>query len=475
MKYSDKDKFEQFFHDNLKDYNSSPSEDFWSEMEHRIPPPPKSSSTKKVGGWLLLLFGIVLLFSIMQLWSYEKKIETINQTLEKKEQKITSISNDFKNSVADKSDEATDNLSKDTEDSVIENDKIPPAENTSKRINVFNNNVFEKNKNENIRNVNTLLTSKDSTFESKTGFVAEIKDATPKNDFPTIAEVAKINPLDIFLDAPIDLPKFDRPAYKLLDFDSPTRNGSFEIFRNYSWVYPKLAFVDQGAQGTSMPSRNIDIGLFYGVKLTNRVILQFGVSYGKEYTGLQFRKFLDYAENEILVDNNLTQTKYTYQFDTNYGKQVFESFILNKKENDGQDVVAGNPFFMDIQVTRRQQYLTVPVVLKYLWSNKNKRLAGSFKFGVFQKFNFLEDELAEIIVNDISNPRLSYDRTTIRQIGSPTVRDLSFILGAGLEYKLDSQLILILEPNLKKSIFGFNGVSSYTLGFYTGIRWNIFQ
>ena len=476
MKYSDKDKFEDFFQKNLKDYNSSPSDDLWSELEHRIPPPPESNSNKKIGGWLFLILGIVLLFSMMQLWNYETEIETINQTLEKQEQKITSISNDLKNNSTNKTKETTTNFSKESEIVDFKNNEISSSKKTSKLISPFKSNSFEKNINENIQDVNTLLNTEKLNTKSKVGFSNEIKDAIPKNDFSIIAEVGKINSLDIFLDTPIGIEKFDRPPYKLIDFKYPkVRNGSFELYRNYSWVYPKIAFEDQGVQSTSMPARNIDIGLFYGVKLTDRIILQFGVSYGKEYTGLQFRKFFDYAENEILVDNDLTQTKYRYQFNTNYGRQIFDSFILNDKENDGQDVVAGDPFFMDIQVIRRQQYLTVPVVLKYLWNNKNKRLAGSVKFGVFQKFNFLEDQLAEITVNNISESRLSYDRTSITRIGNSTPRNISFILGAGIEYKLDSQLVLVLEPNVKKSIFGFNGASPYTLGFYTGIRWNIFQ
>jgi len=480
MKHSDKDKFEQFFQDNLKDYNSSPSDDLWSELEHRIPPPPKSSSSRKVGGWLFFLIGIVLLFSIIQFWNYETEIETINQTLEKQEQKITSISNDLKNSIAKKSDEiidkASDNLSEGTEIVDSKKNEILSSKKISKSSSSFTNNSFEEDMLEEIQDVNILLNAGTITTRNENSFSSEIKDIKPKVDFVTIEEVGEINPLKLFLDTSTDLEKFDRPVYKLLDFKYPkTRNGSFELFRNYSWVYPKLTFENEGIPSTSLPSRNIDIGIFYGVKLTNRIILQFGVSYGKEYTGLQFRKFLDYAENEILVDNDLTQTKYRYQFNTNYGRQIFDSFILNEKENDGQDVVAGDDFFMDIEVIRRQQYLTVPVVLKYFWSNPDKRLSGSLKFGVFQKFNFLEDQLAEISVNNISKSRLSYERTTIRQVGNATVRDVSFILGTGFEYKFDSQLILVFEPNLKKSIFGFNGASPYTLGFYTGLRWNIFQ
>lgn len=477
MKHSDKDKFEQFFQDNLKDYKSSPSDDFWMELEDRIPPPPKSSLFKKVGGWIGVLLGIILLFSVTQWWQHKKEIAKISQTLESQEEKITSVSNDLKNTTTNKSQETTTSLPKEKEVVDFQKTKISSFQKTNKVNNTPTNNIFKKNINENIKDVNVLLQAETKTTKNKNNFSSKLKEVSTKSETPRIAEVEieEINSLNTLLDIPVESKEIDKPPFLLLDFSYPKANRSFEIYRNYSWLYPKIGFKDQGIQSVSLPSRNIDMGILYGIKVTKRLMVQFGINYGKEHTGLQFRKFLNYAENETFIDNNVALTQYTYQFDTNYGKQVFDSFILNEKLNDGQDVVTNDAFYVDLQVKRIQQYLAVPVVVKYFCGNEKKRLTGNLKFGIMQKFIFIEDQIAEVDAYNISESRLNYERTDIKTIDAPTTRNLNFILGAGLEYKLDRQLIFVVEPNIKKSIFGFDGVSPYTLGIYTGLRWDIFQ
>lgn len=474
MKDTGKDKFEQFFQDNLKDYNSSPSEDLWTELEHRIPPPPKSSSSnRKVGGWFYLLFGIVLLFSMFQWWIHDNEIENINQQLGEQEQKISSISSNIKKGDK-KISEVSIELSEDKKEPIAKN----KGTTRSNQIQVTKKNnrnklVFEKNKNTEFENVNTLLSVEEARKETTNKIPEKIENEIPDVGFEMIAEAGKIDFLNIFLDAPMKLLELNE-AYELIDFSKskPISRSSFEPYRNYSWVFPQLEL--ENGQSTSLPSRNTNIGLFYNVHLNKRWILQFGIGYGKQYTGLKFQKTFEYAETEVFINTDLVQTKYAYEFDSNYGRQLFTSFILNEKENDGQDVVTDDPFTMEIQVVRRQRYLTTPILVKYLWTNTNKRIKGSFKAGVFQKVSFYEDERGEISVNSISNSRLKYDKTNITQLDITKTKNLNFILGAGVECKLDDRFVLIVEPNFKKSIIGFGEAPPYSIGFYTGLRWNIF-
>ena len=290
----------------------------------------------------------------------------------------------------------------------------------------------------------------------------------------SIAKPIFINPIALFLEksiTPFELKKSDL----LLDFKQPKSKISFEIYRNYSQVFPQLTTSGLGVQSSALPSRNIDIGSLFGVKIKKRILLQFGISYGIEYTGVQFQKTFNYASSEVNLGNNVAQTHYSHQFNSNYENQIFTFFISNQKQNDGQDIITNEPFSLDVQVMRRQRYLSVPLTIKYLLGNQSKRLTGSLKAGVFQKIAFFENQLAEVKVNSISAPRLTSSRVAVTQIGKPNRKELSYILGAGVEFKIDKQLAIVLEPNFKKSLFKFNNVSPYAIGVYVGLRWNIYN
>ena len=94
MKDSEKDKFEQFFQNSLKGYEEDPSDDFWSEMEGKIPSPPTISFWKKYWkfGSFLLVSGVVALAS-WQWWNYGNDINLIQETLELQNEKIGNVEN----------------------------------------------------------------------------------------------------------------------------------------------------------------------------------------------------------------------------------------------------------------------------------------------------------------------------------------------------------------------------------------------
>jgi len=472
MEDSNKDKFEQFFQENLKDYNSSPSDDLWSELEYRIPPPPKTSFYKKIGGWVVLAIGLLILFSFTQWWQHKNELNKINQTLQQHQQEITTISNDLNNNNNSKSiEEPTEIISTNSNPRNFKNNNktkstLPHSDLKIIKEN-FNNIVEERYTTS--KHVTTLLQNDNL---AKTPI--EIKEKYPKERIPSIAKPVFINPIDIFLDKPVTSLDLKNPDL-LLDFRRPKSKISFEIYRNFSQLFPPLKISDFGIQSTTLPSRSIDIGSLFGIKLKKRVLLQIGISYGIESTGVQFQKTFNYSSSEINVGNNATQTHYSHQFNSNYENQTFNFFLLNQKQNDGQDIVANEPFTMDIQVTRRHRYLSVPLSIKYLLGDHNKRLTGSIRAGVFQKITYFENQLAEVKVNNISVSRLTADRITVAQLGTPYKKDLSYIIGAGVEFKIDKQLAIVLEPNFKKSFFKFNNVSPYAIGVYAGLRWNIFN
>ena len=495
MKDSGKDKFEQFFQDSLKDYNSNPSDDLWSELEHQIPPPPKSSIYKKMGGWMFLFFAIVLLSTTILWQQYENKIENINQTLKTQDQKITSITNELKGNNLEKENISTE----ESEESLKEIGLTKDISKTSKFNEIIEGkrekNIFDKiiinkteiekvnakdvggNKNVDLKNVNTLLNSITQTSQS-TQPIENFSVTTPhkeeetKTDFSTIAIPESISSLDVFLDHTDPSLDFYRD-FETLNFGTPKVKNSVEFYNNNGWVLPNMTTTDFTVESTNLSNRFFDLGVLYGIRLTDRVLLQLGISYGGEQTGIQFQKTFKYAEDEVFVNNNLTQTKFVYLFTSNYRKQKIDFFILNEKQNDGDDVVANDPFTMNIQIKRRQRFFTAPVILKYFLGKKNQRLSGSLKIGFFQKVSFLENELSEVNVKDISHPRLFHNRTLVTQIGFQRTKNLSYLLGAGVEYKLNSRSTLIIEPTFQKTIFGLDEILPYNLGVHTGLRLNL--
>ena len=486
MKHSEKDKLEQFFQNSLENYGENPSADFWSEMENKIPPPPASATSfwKKYGLGLVLLLAIGLLSFIgFQKWNHDETIANINKTIELKDAAINEMSKELE-----------DVQNRFSTNKTIENQKVLELDaakeisqqyiyNVEKKENkpIFStqsNLSFLSDENNNaIDNTITNSNSDLSTLKTLDLFSKNEIDSTVNSSsfLSSISEVEKIS--SPFLEVEFSKKKIlEMPKEEVIVLPKMgNERKGFEIFGGFHQIYPTLKIQDISLEFESPTNQESNFGLMYSFTMNKRWAVQFGLGFGNSTHSIAIKNDFEYANSEFEISDNITRTRYDFNIETNYnGFLGFQSFVYNYRQNDGQDIYAGDSFTAEITSTKRQKYLMFPMYLKYYLSTKSKRLKWAIKMGIIQRFGYFENEIALVNFTNFSHPRLEFSHTNIISISENQKRKYKteLVFGTGVEYNLSKNWTLILEPTFKQSTTLEGKITPHTFGIYTGVRWN---
>lgn len=483
MKDSGKDKLEQFFQKSLEHYGENPSADFWSEMESKIPPPPTSATSNwKRYGLLSLLFLTVGLLSFIgfQKWNHDRTIENISKTIELQDAAINEMSKELAE-VQNKF--SNNNAIENSTETQLEVVKENPQQNNYNFVQKGNTPVFPTNTNQNFLTDNfnnNIITNIDSDFSkqkiSDSFSKKEIKTTGNELSFlPPIAEVENISSL--FFEAEFLKKKvLEMPKEEIIKVSKKQKERKgLEVFGGFHKIYPTLKIQDSPLEYHNPINNESNFGLIYSFTMNKKWAVQFGLGFGKSTRNIAVKNDFEYANTEFEITDNIARTRYDFMIQTNYNGFVgFQTFVNNYRQNDGQDIYAGDSFTAEITSTKRQKYLMIPLYLKYYIPTKSKKLNWSIKMGLIQRFAYFENEVASVNFTNFSHPRLEFSHTNIISISEHQKREhqTELVFGTGVEYNFSKNGTLILEPTFKQSTTLEGKITPYTFGIYTGVRWN---
>lgn len=473
---SEKDNMEQFFQKSLNNYGENPSAGFWSEMEDRIPLPPVAApSFWKMNGWYISLFLTMgLLFFIgIQKWNNDKTLVDINKTIELQDQTINEISkeltdvqNKFLNKIKTENQKEfqIDAKNRTPQQYIYKYEKeenIPVYSGVEKNNNVITNSKYELLKEEIFED---LLTNKIDLAKNASFNLSPVLTVESISSLFFEAEFSDKNALE--------LPKEETIKFNKIE----ERGKGIEFFGGFHQAFSGLEIENSILNFDKVINQESNIGLLLSFDLNKKWTFQVGLGFGNiKQTGILKKDFV-YANLEQEVSDDVARTKYNVEFKTNYhGLLKFESFLLNYRQNDNQDLYAGDSFLAEISLTKKSKYLYFPVYIKYHVPTKYQKIKWSFKMGFVQRFVYIEHEPTLISLSNFSNSRLEFSHTTNISVTKNLKENYhgELIFGTGVEYLLSEGCTLILEPMYKKNMTLEKSIRSHSFGIFTGVRWNL--
>ena len=267
------------------------------------------------------------------------------------------------------------------------------------------------------------------------------------------------------------------PKVETIKFNKIEKGGEgIEIFGGFHQAFPGLKMENSLLDFDKLINQESNVGLLFSFEINKRWTFQVGFGFGNsKQTGIVKKDFV-YADSEYEVNDEAVRTKYNLEFNTNYhGLVKFESFLLNYRQNDNQDLYGGDSFLADVSLTKKSKYLFFPVFVKYYVPTKYQKIKWSFKMGFVQRFAYLENEPTSISLSNFSNSRLEFSNTAIIGVNKNLKRNYhaELIFGTGVEYLLSKGCTLILEPMYKKNMTLEGSIRSHSFGIFTGVRWNL--
>ncbi|MEM6966929.1 MAG: hypothetical protein AAF573_19345 [Bacteroidota bacterium] len=497
MKNSSKDNFEQFFKKSLEDYQEHPPDDFWSEMENRIPPPPAAefSFWKKTGGWrvLIVLLG-VLLVGGWQWWQQQKDVSSIHETIYLQNERIEKVEAQLDEVVLKRKDKkSNENLPIEREMDFMSMEKQNSGNdnyngNDNGNGNGNDNGNDNDNDNDNVSEANkvfafregTLALEKDRLKSSTDNFGESRVNSSVEADNDTLLAMEKIESAESIPSLVFEVASSQGKCLTCIEDQlrlklAPNKKRGLEIFINASQLFPKLDLINSGYKVDFKKGRDYDFGLLYHIPIHRKWSIQLGFGVGNNNISTRFQKAFSYNDNENYITDDTYRTNYFYQLNTNYDGIVnFTTYLNNEKQNDGQDVLIGDAFTTEIQINKRQRYLTVPFFVKHQWYQGQGKLNWTWKLGVIQRLSYIYGESLSVNIDNFSNPRLSHHTTTIVDVGGAEEKrfDTTIIFSAGGEYLIFRNVALVLEPTLKQALTQRGDIRQTAFGFYMGIRWS---
>ena len=499
MKDSEKDKLEQFFQNSLEHYQEQPADDAWEKMERSIPPPPAApvrfSGKNKTWLGLFLIIGMLFLIAV-GFWGNSQQLNEIKMSVDLQDEKIKAMASER----LQKTIQAEEDFLRKNEDTSIketqESEGIGKLSNSifakkqlgtiggdllietdfGKRDNRSTEKLSNKFLNENI-NSNIDLLKEDNPTEflnTKSESVEAVKSSqkisAENRTFETLDSIESLFSEAILAERkPIE-------NFTIIGLEKELPKRGFELFGNISKIFPRQKIINSGVSFENQQNDNVDIGLLYHIPFNQNWSLQFGIGMGRTVHSSIIPKAFEYASNEVTLGDDLLQTNYYYQLENNYdGKIGVTTYFDNQKQNDGQDVLPGDYFSTEIILSRKQDYLVVPLLLKYTHGNENRRLRWTMKTGIFERIYFKKGNYNSIEIKNISSTRLSHNQTQfeiIEGVKSNRKMEMEFVLGTGIEYAPNQNFTIVLEPIFKKAITLQEQIEPATFGIYTGLRWN---
>jgi len=493
MKDRKKDKFETFLEESLSDYSENPSDMVWKNLESKIPEPPKKSYYFLGRNFLMLS---LCLFVIGYWWKSTSEISNVNLTLQNQEAKINSIVKEVEeinSNINNESLPTNQSIEKNTEQKELELKKNQYSEkpkNENKIINSkFHNNTISTipNFSSTIESTKKIITNSigtNNTFSIKTS-KKENSLVKTSNDFEQISLQPKedllktsierlpsiYEKLNLNVDNKESLNKID-----LVDLIGKDNfNNGFEFYSFYGAIFPNINLQSSFQNSKKQNSKNFSIGLLYNIRANEKLSLQFGFEFTERTIGVNFNKQLQYDNTETLISNNQYRSKNTYQINSNYGNQLFISYLVTTKMNDGMDIETGEYFDTKINIIRTQRYFAIPMFFKFHFSNPYKKLQWTSKIGVLNRIFFDVNDIGEVSIHNISHPRLIHENTIVENNEHGNVASrfgVELAASAGMEYHFNKHWGIIIEPTFKINILETTPYNPFTLGIYSGLRWS---
>ena len=510
MKDYKKDKFEAFIENSLSGYEENPSDLLWENLETKIPAPPEQSSNSK--SWLFILVLLLFIGGGGYWLKYNSDIMEVNATLQNQEEKINSIAQEVAkinstlgNKINTSSLAIEENTMYEKEEKqlnsgsnkIIQTKNQKPTlhsdlNNNTKTDNVktdFQNNFSKKsNLNQNITQSDKIISfpniSQQSiynkTITNKKNNIPQYNTDTKSQVVPKSLKELMTTPMEnisSILGLVISENKKEEDLNKIDLIDligKKERKIGFEFYSFYGALFPDINFESPINDFKKQNSKNFSIGLLHNIHFNKKWTLQIGLEVTERTIGSNFTKALQYGNVETLINNDQYQSNSSYQINTNYGRQIFNSYIVNNKMNDGLDIETGDYFLANINIVRTQKYFAIPLLFKYNISNPYKKLRWSAKGGIIDRIYFQENDIGEVAFQNISSARLEHNYTIVENVGhgnTATRLGVEVVLAAGMEYHFNDNLGIIIEPQFKKNILERTKINPYTIGFYSGLRW----
>lgn len=477
MKDQNKDRFETFLHESLQTYGEDPSDQVWEKLEPNIPQP--ESKKRPFFGWFAML-AIVLLFFGGYWLKYNANMEKVQQVLHEQEvqlenisKEIEKINNDLKQQkINNSTSQITQPLKEKTQQKTTETITVTTKQNN------YNNKVTASQ--DPIKSYTTTL----SNIISNSFVLDKPKQEKPQS---SVSIIDKIEPSSEILKSKLetltsipsifgDLKTSERVLNQIdpVDIIGPPKKASFEFYNYWGTNYPDINLQSPISNFGRKDARNFDLGILYNIPLNQRWQLQIGLGYTRRSIGSNFENSFFYSDNELLINPNTFESNSTLILNSNYGRQILTNHFLNSKMNDGLDIEAGDAYSANISIVRTQEYVNVPLLIKYNWSDPYRKLKWTVKAGIIDRIYFKVNNPGEVTFSQISHPRLQHNYTEVENVGygnTATRFGLEIALGAGVEYEFNKNFTLIFEPMFKTNIWERTPVNPYSLGIYSGVRW----
>ena len=482
---SNKKNIDRLFQEKFKDFEATPNDAVWERI--------KTRQQKKKRRVLILPFwykaagiaaAIAILFTVLYNWSdNDTKIEIVDTTRNNPEENIPSDNNntDQNRNVFNESQNT------ETIDYVLDqNDKNESSHSPANTSNGYAKTTNPKIQNATIGNTNTSTPDQnnrnsDSDEQKKSNLTnTAIADQTPEE-----IENKGVNLSENRNQTPTNLTSEENTTIVNEETTDKTNDGKKSIFdaikesedviaekpkdKDKRWnVSPMIGpvYYDHEGNGSSVDSRFSDNGkigelnLSYGVQLAYQLSDKLSVRTGLSKVDLSYStkdvgfspsiagqnlKNVDYNENSVAIYisdlNGPTSQPSTLSPDIN-------NEVVAAKQNEG---VLNHEF----------NYLEVPLELKYALINKK---IGINMIGGISTL-FLQGNELSIESGDFT--------TKVGRVNNLNEVSFSGNLGLGVDYKLNEQFMLNLEPIFK---YQFNAIDDnagnfrpYYFGVYTGV------
>ncbi|MAQ75100.1 MAG: hypothetical protein CL613_02055 [Aquimarina sp.] len=482
---SSKKNIDRLFQEKFKDFEATPNDVVWERI--------KASQQKKKRRVLILPIwykaagiaaAIAILFTVLYNWSdNDTKIEIVDTTTNNPEENIPSDNNntDQNRNVFNES-QNTETL-----DYVLDqNDKNEGSHNPSNTSNALFKTSNPKIQNTTIGNTNTSrIDQNDRNSDSDEQKKSNLTNTAIADQTPEEIENKGVNLSENRNQTPTNLTSEENTTIANEETTDKANDGKKSIFdvikesediiaekpkdKDKRWnVSPMIGpvYYDHEGNGSSVDSRFSDNGkigelnLSYGVQLAYQLSDKLSVRTGLSKVDLSYStkdvgfspsiagqnlKNVDYNENSVAIYisdlNGPTSQPSTLSPDIN-------NEVVAAKQNEG---VLSHEF----------NYLEVPLELKYALVNKK---IGINMIGGISTL-FLQGNELSIESGDFT--------TKVGRVNNLNEVSFSGNLGLGVDYKLNEQFILNLEPIFK---YQFNAIDDnegnfrpYYFGVYTGV------
>jgi len=252
-----------------------------------------------------------------------------------------------------------------------------------------------------------------------------------------------------------------------------------------TYSYRQIKNINQSTGGHHYPfiseekpsfSYTAGITAMYG--LSKRIGIVSGLNF--LHIHLQSRDMIELKYSEIGatmshhgMHGQIFTNDYQFSVNTSYGDSEVELRLANEIFNDGNDLMEGDKFDVEIETASKIDNLGIPLLLEWLLF-KNKKFSGSLQSGLIVNLDLRKD--FDINLVKLPKSRMSHQQTIIVDpVKNIYSLSLDYQIGLEMDYRLMNNVYLIFEPVYRRKLNAYyenQNLSShpYNLSLFTGIR-----